>query len=168
MPYIILPKMPCGKPPVAIISTRNPDGSVNLAVCSDLDLVEDCFMFTLPTQSQTVGNMLFEKECVINIPSQELAPAIERLIRTTGSRELAAIQQEQGFRYVRAKFAEAKLTPCRSMQVTTAGVEECPLRVEAELVRALFARPKLQSHRAAHFAGHCRHIDYESRHPTRD
>ncbi|KAL8786158.1 MAG: hypothetical protein Q9213_002928 [Squamulea squamosa] len=135
MPHIVLPKMPCGKTPVVIVSTRNPDRSVNLAVCSDIVLLDDCFTITLPIQSQTTGNVLFEKECVVNIPPQDLAPALERLIKTTVSRKLAATQQEQGLRYVRAKFAEAKLTPCRSMQITTAGVEECPLRVEAEFVR---------------------------------
>ncbi|KAL8852344.1 MAG: hypothetical protein Q9221_002727 [Calogaya cf. arnoldii] len=95
MPQILLPEVPCGKDPIVIVSTRNPDSSINLA---------------------------------------KLAPAINQLMRTTGSQEFAAMHRGQGLRYTRAKFAAAKLTPCRSFEISTAGVEECPIRVEAELV----------------------------------
>ena len=134
MPQILLPEMICGKNPIVIISTRNPDCSINLAVCSDLYQSAEHFIITLPSESQTIGNLLSAKDCVLNIPTQELAPAIIRLMRTTGSRAFAAAHPKQCLRYTRAKFAEAKLTPCRSFEIATAGVEECPVRVEAELV----------------------------------
>ncbi|KAI4285465.1 MAG: hypothetical protein L6R38_000629 [Xanthoria sp. 2 TBL-2021] len=134
MPQISIPEIFCGKNPIVIVSTHNPDGSFNLAVCSDLYLFAEHFVLTLPSESQTVSNLLSVKNCVLNIPPQKLAPALMRLIRTTGSRGFAAAHQEQGLRYTRAKFAEAKLTPCRSIEIATAGVEECPIRVEAELV----------------------------------
>ncbi|KAI4243596.1 MAG: hypothetical protein L6R40_003420 [Gallowayella cf. fulva] len=70
----------------------------------------------------------------MNFPSQELTPAVMRLIGTTGSKTLAMAHQHRGLRYVRAKFAEANLTPCRSTAIVTAGVEECPIRLEAELI----------------------------------
>ncbi|CAO1599109.1 hypothetical protein XANCAGTX0491_002853 [Xanthoria calcicola] len=134
MPQILIPEMLCGKNPIVIVSTCNPDGSINLAVCSDLYQSAERFIITLPSESQTVGNLLSAKDCVLNIPAQELAPAIMRLRRTTGSRGFAAAHPKQSLRYTRAKFAEAKLTPCRSFEIATAGVEECPVRVEAELV----------------------------------
>ncbi|KAI4261411.1 MAG: hypothetical protein L6R42_003387 [Xanthoria sp. 1 TBL-2021] len=134
MPPILLSEMLCGKNPTVIVSTRNPDGSINLTVCSDLYLLAKHFVLTLPSESQTIGNLLSAKNCVLNIPPQKLAPALRRLMRTTGSRGFAAAHNGQGLRYTRAKFAKAKLTPCRSIEVATAGVEECPIRVEAELV----------------------------------
>ena len=134
MPHTVLQKMPCCKNPIPIVSTRNPDGSINLAVYPNMCLSIQNFMIDLPTDSQTMSNMLFRKDCVINIPPHELAPAVMRLIRTTDSRGSATTPQEQAPRNVRAKFAEAKLTPCRSMEINTAGVKECQIRVEAELV----------------------------------
>ncbi|KAL8998282.1 MAG: hypothetical protein Q9169_002596 [Polycauliona sp. 2 TL-2023] len=98
-------------------------------------------MVTLPSQSQTLANMLSATNCVLNFPPRELAPAIIQLMRTTGSREFAATCPERGLRYTRAKFAEAGLTPCRSIDVATAGVEECPMRVEAELVHVCYLPP---------------------------
>ncbi|KAL8860016.1 MAG: hypothetical protein Q9178_003565 [Gyalolechia marmorata] len=130
MPHTVLQKMPCCKNPIPIVSTRNPDGSIDLAVYPNISLSVENFMITLPTDSQAMSNMLFRKDCVVNIPPHELAPAVMRLIRTSDSRESATAP----LRDVRAKFAEAKLTPCRSMEITTAGVEECPIRVEAELI----------------------------------
>ncbi|KAL8648417.1 MAG: hypothetical protein Q9226_006004 [Calogaya cf. arnoldii] len=134
MPQILLPEVPCGKDPIVIVSTRNPDSSINLAVCSDLYLLAENFVITLPSLSQTTGNLLSAKDCVLNIPTQKLAPAIIRLMKTTGSQDFATMHQGQGLRYTRAKFAAAKLTPCRSFEIPTAGVEECPIRVEAEFV----------------------------------
>ncbi|KAL8914220.1 MAG: hypothetical protein Q9171_001091 [Xanthocarpia ochracea] len=129
--------MPCCKNTIPIVSTRNPDGSINLAVYPSICLSVENFMIDLPTDSQTLSNMLFQKDCVINIPPHELALAVMRLIRTTDSRGSTTAPQEQALRNVRAKFAEAKLTPCRSMEINTAGVEECPIRVEAELICVL-------------------------------
>ncbi|KAL8674992.1 MAG: hypothetical protein Q9168_000586 [Polycauliona sp. 1 TL-2023] len=135
MPQISLQAISCWGNPVPIVSTPNPDGSINIAVGSDVSISPERMFTTLPSQSQTMANLLSAETCVLNIPPKELAPAVVQLMRTTGSRERAAACQGQGLRYTRAKFFEADLTPCRSIVIATAGVEECPIRVEAELVR---------------------------------
>ncbi|KAL8729529.1 MAG: hypothetical protein Q9181_004974 [Wetmoreana brouardii] len=134
MPQTLLPDQPCSGSVVVIISTRNPDGSVNLALISNIRQLGVHCVFVLNTEWQISHNLLVEKECVINVPSQQLAPAATRLVRTTDSRDFATSYKKSGYRYVRAKYAEAGFTPWRSKKVAVAGVKECSIRVEAKLV----------------------------------
>ncbi|KAL8820595.1 MAG: hypothetical protein Q9223_001213 [Gallowayella weberi] len=132
MPQTPLPALPhYPKPLLAIISTLNPDRSTNLALSSILSQPNNHHTFTLHPSSQTLANLLSSNQCVLSLPSECLAPAITPLIGTTGSKPFATLH---GLKYVRAKFAEARLTPCRSEKIAPAGVAECAVKLEVEVV----------------------------------
>ncbi|KAL8803650.1 MAG: hypothetical protein Q9182_003065 [Xanthomendoza sp. 2 TL-2023] len=127
-PLPSLPHYP--KPLLAIISTLNPDRSTNLSLSSTLPQPNNHCTLTLHPSSQTLANLLSSNQCVLSLPSEILAPAITPLIGTTGSKTFATLC---GLKYVRAKFAEARLTPCRSEKSAPAGVAECAVKLEAEV-----------------------------------
>ncbi|MDB4868034.1 MAG: flavin reductase [Cohnella sp.] len=58
--------------PVVLISTRNEDGSTNLAPMSSAWWLNDSCMLGMSERSQTVQNLLRERECVLNLPSENL------------------------------------------------------------------------------------------------
>jgi flavin reductase (DIM6/NTAB) family NADH-FMN oxidoreductase RutF len=85
--------------PVVLISTRNPDGTANLAPMSSAWWLGDQCMLGMNTGSQTTRNLLRERECVLNLPSPDLADAVDRLALLTGAPELTPHKIEKGYRY---------------------------------------------------------------------
>ena len=90
-------------------------------------------MIGLAGISKTTQNLVREKECVLNLPSEREVAAVNRLALTTGSRPVPEYKQRQGYRHVADKFSEAGLTPAASETVTPARVMECPVQLEASL-----------------------------------
>jgi flavin reductase (DIM6/NTAB) family NADH-FMN oxidoreductase RutF len=74
--------------PVVLISTRNPDETANLAPMSSAWWLGDQCMLGMNTGSQTTRNLLRERECVLNLPSPDLAD--DRLALLTGAPELTS------------------------------------------------------------------------------
>jgi flavin reductase (DIM6/NTAB) family NADH-FMN oxidoreductase RutF len=69
--------------PVALISTMNPDGSPNLAPMSSAWWLGWSCMLGLGQMGQTSDNLIRTRECVINLPSEDLASHVDRLALTT-------------------------------------------------------------------------------------
>jgi len=65
--------------PVALISTRNPDGAANLAPMSSVFWLGWRAVLGLAAASQTARNLVHEGEAVINLPSEDMAGAVDRL-----------------------------------------------------------------------------------------
>lgn len=122
--------------PVVLISTRNPDGTANLAPMSSAWWLGDQAMLGLNTGAQTTVNLLRERECALNLPSPDLAGAVDRLALLTGARELSPHKVEKGYRYEPDKFGAAGLTPLAAELVDAPLVAECPIQLECELVEA--------------------------------
>ena len=61
--------------PVALISTLNPDGSPNLAPMSSAWWLGWSCMLGLGQMGQTSDNLIRTRECVINLPSEDLVKA---------------------------------------------------------------------------------------------
>jgi flavin reductase (DIM6/NTAB) family NADH-FMN oxidoreductase RutF len=122
--------------PVVLISTRNPDGTANLAPMSSAWWLGDQGMLGMNTGSQTTRNLLRERECVLNLPSADLADAVDRLALLTGAPELTPHKIEKGYRYEPDKFGTAGLTPRPADLVGAPLVAECPIQLECELVTA--------------------------------
>ena len=61
--------------PVALISTLNPDGSPNLAPMSSAWWLGWSCMLGLGKMGQTSDNLIRTRECVINLPSEDLVYA---------------------------------------------------------------------------------------------
>ena len=120
--------------PVVLISTLNPDGSVNVAPMSSAWWLGWSCMLGFDASSQTVVNLTRERECVLNLASVETAEAVNRLARTTGSREVPLHKRAMGWRYEGAKLAHAGLTTEASIGVKPPRIAECRVQLEAVVV----------------------------------
>lgn len=90
-------------------------------------------MLGLGARSKTPQNILREKECVLNLPSADLVPAVNRLARLTGSDPVPPHKLGMGYRYEPRKFEVAGLTPVASEVVRTPRILECAVQLEAVL-----------------------------------
>ncbi|TDW18990.1 flavin reductase family protein [Kribbella kalugense] len=116
--------------PVALLSTTNPDGTVNLAPMSSAWALGDVVVLGVGLPGQTAANLRAGSDVVINYPSPKQWEAVERIAGLTGRWPVPESKQER-FRYEREKFAAAGLTPVASELVAPPRVEECPLQFEA-------------------------------------
>ena len=119
--------------PVVLISTTNEDGSFNLAPMSSAFWLGWRCMLGLAAASKTTENLLRTGECVLNLPCDAMAPAVDRLARTTGSDPVPASKQRRGYVHESDKFGISGLTPVASQTVAPPRVLECPVQLEAKL-----------------------------------
>ncbi len=116
--------------PVVLISTLNEDGSPNLAPMSSAFWLGWRGLLGLGARAKTAQNLLRTRECVLNLPSDALAPAVDRLALTTGSDPVPERKWERGYRHVADKFGRAGLTPVPSETVAPPRAAECPVAME--------------------------------------
>ncbi|MFB5676622.1 flavin reductase family protein [Paenibacillus terreus] len=119
--------------PVVLISTQNEDGSSNLAPMSSAWWLNQSCMLGMSSKSQTVQNMLRERECVLNLPSEDLVSAVDRLALFTGKDPVPESKAQRGYRYEPDKFGIAKLTKQPADIVKAMRVRECPVQLEASV-----------------------------------
>jgi flavin reductase (DIM6/NTAB) family NADH-FMN oxidoreductase RutF len=100
-------------------------------------------MLGLGAISQSTINLIRTKQCVLNLPSDNMTSAVNALALTTGSAEILTAQPDEGYKYFKRmngykyipdKFGRAGLTPLDSDLVIPARIAECPAQMEAELV----------------------------------
>jgi flavin reductase (DIM6/NTAB) family NADH-FMN oxidoreductase RutF len=116
--------------PVVLISTRNEDDTANLAPMSSCFWLGWRAILGLGAGSKTARNLLRTGEGVLNLPSDSLAPAVDRLALTTGSNPVPRRKRERGYRYEPDKFGTAGLTPEPAETVSPPRVAECPVSLE--------------------------------------
>jgi flavin reductase (DIM6/NTAB) family NADH-FMN oxidoreductase RutF len=116
--------------PVALISTLNPDGSCNLAPMSSAWWLGWSCMLGLGQMGQTSDNLIRTRECVINLPSEDLVTHVDRLALTTGKNPVPEKKRQWGYRYEPDKFDLAGFTPMKSESVTPPRVRECAVQME--------------------------------------
>ncbi len=116
--------------PVALISTLNPDGSANLAPMSSAWWLGWSCMLGLGQMGQTSANLVRTRECVINLPSDDLAAYVDRLAMTTGKNPVPEKKLEWGYRHEPDKFGISGFTPVESTKVAPPRVRECPVQME--------------------------------------
>ncbi|TNC28640.1 flavin reductase family protein [Amycolatopsis alkalitolerans] len=117
--------------PVVLISTSDEDGTANLAPMSSAFWLGWRGVLGLGARSKTTQNMLQTGECVLNLPSDALAPEVDRLALTTGSNPVPPGKVERGYRYECDKFGRSGLTPVAAETVAPPRVAECPVNLEA-------------------------------------
>jgi flavin reductase (DIM6/NTAB) family NADH-FMN oxidoreductase RutF len=117
--------------PVVLISTRNEDGTANLAPMSSAWWLGWNCMLGLGAKGHTAQNLRREGECVLNLPSASMAATVNRLARLTGSNPVPPHKITMGYRHEPDKFGVAGLTPLAADLVRTPRVEECPIQLEA-------------------------------------
>lgn len=133
MHRVIEPKILYVGTPVVLVSTLNADGSANLAPMSSVWWLGSSAMIGMSTRSHTFGNLAREQDTVINLPSDDLVDAVDRLALTTGSATVPDYKLKMGYRHVTDKFALAGVTPQPSHEVAPPRVAECPLQVESRV-----------------------------------
>jgi flavin reductase (DIM6/NTAB) family NADH-FMN oxidoreductase RutF len=116
--------------PVALISTLNPDGSPNLAPMSSAWWLGWSCMLGLGQMGQTSDNLIRTRECVINLPSEDMATQVDRLALTTGKNPVPDKKRQWGYRYEPDKFGIAGFTAVESESVAPPRVRECPIHME--------------------------------------
>ncbi|CAM4514614.1 flavin reductase (DIM6/NTAB) family NADH-FMN oxidoreductase RutF [Paenibacillus endophyticus] len=135
MHKVIKPKVLYFGTSVVLISTLNEDGTPNLAPMSSAWWLNQSCMLGLSSKSQTVQNLIREQECVLNLPSIDLIPAINRLTLLTGRNPVPESKLLRGYQYQADKFGIAELTELPSQCVRAPRVKECPVHLEATLVK---------------------------------
>ncbi|MEU4364398.1 flavin reductase family protein [Promicromonospora sp. NPDC023987] len=121
--------------PVVLISTRNSDGSANLAPISSAWWLNDHCVLGLGDSAQTAANLHRERECVLNLVPSGMVDVVDRLALTTGKPDVSQRKAAMGYEFVRDKFALAGLTEQVSDMVEAPRVAECPVQLECALVQ---------------------------------
>ncbi|MEU1518284.1 flavin reductase family protein [Streptomyces sp. NPDC005811] len=122
--------------PVVLISSRNEDGTANLAPMSSAWWLGQSCVLGLDNSSRTTSNLLRERECVLNLPSSSLVSAVDRLALTTGTPAVPEAKARQGYRYEPDKFALGQVTEQKAELVGPPRVAECPIQLECKVVSA--------------------------------
>jgi flavin reductase (DIM6/NTAB) family NADH-FMN oxidoreductase RutF len=122
--------------PVVLISTRNEDGTANLAPMSSAWWLGWRCVLGMSASSQTSQNLLRTGECVLNLPSDDQAASVDAIACTTGTDPVPDSKRARGYRAERDKFGLAGLTAQPSEVVDPPRVLECPVQMEASLVKA--------------------------------
>ena len=120
--------------PVALISSLNEDGSTNLAPMSSFWALGWTLMLGLLDETKTAENLTRHPECVVNLPSPDMWPQVEKLAPLTGKNPVPEIKAKQ-FRFEACKFEAAGLTPLASEMVRPMRVQECPVHMEARVTK---------------------------------
>ncbi|MFC7622966.1 flavin reductase family protein [Microlunatus sp. GCM10028923] len=120
--------------PVVLVSTRNADGTANLAPFSSAFWLGDRAVLGASHGSQTYGNLRRTGQAVIALPSSDQADVVNRLALTTGNPSPAAYKLARGYAHVADKFARAGLTQVPAELVDAPIPAETPIALEAEVV----------------------------------
>jgi flavin reductase (DIM6/NTAB) family NADH-FMN oxidoreductase RutF len=120
--------------PVALVSSLNEDGSTNLAPMSSFWALGWTMLLGVLDETKTAENLERHPECVVNLPDPELWPNVEKLAPLTGKNPVPEIKAKQ-FRFEADKFGASELTQLPSELVKPVRVMECPVHLEARVVK---------------------------------
>lgn len=118
--------------PVVLISTVNEDGTPNLAPISSAWALGWNLVVGLGRGGKSLENLERKGECVLNLPTPDLWPAVERLAPLTG-KDPVPDSKKAAFRFERDKFGAAGLTPVPAELVSPPRVAECALQIEGKV-----------------------------------
>jgi len=120
--------------PVAILSTIDEAGHVNLTPMSSAWALGDRVVLGLSEESQGCANILGTEEAVINLPDPAQQASVERLATTTGRNPVPSYKVPMGYRHESDKFGLAGWSAAASELVRPPRVSECPMQLEARLL----------------------------------
>jgi len=120
--------------PVALISSLNEDGSTNLAPMSSFWALGWTLVLGLLDETKTAENLERHAECVVNLPSPDMWREVEKLAPLTGKNPVPELKAKQ-FRFEADKFGAAGLTQLASEVVQPARAKECPVQMEARVIK---------------------------------
>lgn len=117
--------------PVVLISTKNENGTDNLAPMSSIFWLGWRCVIGLAASSKTTQNLMRSRQCVLNLPSVNEAALVNRLAKTTGSNPVPEGKLQKGYRFEPDKFGMAGFTKTEADTVNASRVNECPVHMEA-------------------------------------
>lgn len=120
--------------PVALITTRNRDGTADISPMSSAWAIFDRVILGMTSTSQGRENALREGELVLNFPSPELWPKVEAIARATARDPVPPHKQKIGYHFEPDKFETSGFTPQLSELVRPPRIAQCPIQMEAEIV----------------------------------
>ena len=82
---------------------------------------------------QTSDNLIRTRQCVINLPSENLVSQVDRLALTTGKDPVPEKKRVWGYRYEPNKFETAGFTPVKVGIGGPPRVLECPVQMEGNV-----------------------------------
>ena len=123
--------------PVALVTTLNEDGTANIAPISSIWWLSWSCMIGLDASSKTTENLLRTGECVLNMASDKQVEAVNRIAKTTGRKKIPFHKKALGYQFESNKFLAAGLTEQQSIYVRSPRIEECPVQLEAKLVKSM-------------------------------
>jgi flavin reductase (DIM6/NTAB) family NADH-FMN oxidoreductase RutF len=132
----ISPKILYFGTPVALITSLNENGVPNIGPVSSAWALGWTLVLGLETTAKTTANLGRNRECVVNLVSEELHEKVEKLAPLTGNNPIPKHKAEK-FRYEPDKFAAVGLTALKSDVVQAPRIGECPIQLEA-IVRNFF------------------------------
>jgi flavin reductase (DIM6/NTAB) family NADH-FMN oxidoreductase RutF len=121
--------------PVALVSTRNENGTDNLAPISSIFWLGWRCVIGLGSLNKTTENLIRMRQCVINLPSVNEVAAVDKLALKTGSDPVPPGKQRRGYQFASDKFTISNFTPEQSTLVSARRVKECPVQLEAEVMK---------------------------------
>jgi flavin reductase (DIM6/NTAB) family NADH-FMN oxidoreductase RutF len=127
--------------PVAVLSTVDVEGRVNLTAISSAWALGDRIVLGVGDDSQGCANILATGEAVINLPGPAQHAAVERLAPTTGRNPVPPCKVAMGYVHEPDKFTLAGWTAAPSELVRPPRAVECPLQLEARLLMAHAGQP---------------------------
>ena len=119
--------------PVVLLSTRNADGSPNVAPMSSAWWLGDTCMLGMGGSSRTSENLLREREVVVNLVPSTLVDAVDRLALLTGTPDVPAHKRARGYTFEPDKLGAAGLSAQASDLVGPPRVRECPVQLEGRV-----------------------------------
>jgi flavin reductase (DIM6/NTAB) family NADH-FMN oxidoreductase RutF len=119
--------------PVVLVSSLNEDGSPNLAPMSSAWWLGSRCLLGFGARSKTPRNIIRTGECVLNLPSANLAGMVDRLALTTASNPVPEFKLNRGYRHEPDKFGCSGFTAVPSDRVQPPRALECPVQLEATL-----------------------------------
>ncbi|EAB8478347.1 flavin reductase family protein [Salmonella enterica] len=123
--------------PVAIISSQNADGTTNLSPVSSWWILGKSIVFGLGKSGKCYENLQQNADIVLNIPDASLWEYVEAMADTTGKEHVPDIKRKMGYRSEKNKFLCSDLTEVNSLDVGPGRIKECPVQIEARVVRGM-------------------------------
>lgn len=119
--------------PVALITTENEDGTINVAPNSSLFWLGWSCMMGVDASSKTTANLLRTKQCVINLASFDMANDVNAISMLTGSEKVPLHKKLLGYRYAKNKLENTRLTLSGASKISPQRIDQCPIQMEASL-----------------------------------
>ncbi|EEB1958921.1 flavin reductase family protein [Salmonella enterica] len=123
--------------PVAIVSSQNADGTTNLSPISSWWILGKSIIFGLGKSGKCYENLQQNADIVLNIPDARLWEHVEAMADITGKEHVPDIKQKIGYRSEKNKFLCSDLTEVNSLDVGPGRIKECPVQIEARVVRCM-------------------------------